>query len=298
MKKFFQRLLARLGLSLGHWLSLLPLSYQRQFARLIGWTLHLLALKRKKIVRRNLALCLPEYPIQKLRQVEKQFFENFSIALIDLFWLWSKPEDEIIRRVKLVGVEHLESVVQNSNKPVILFAPHFLGIDAGGTRLQIDYPLACLYSNQSIPEVDRWIMQGRARFGQATLISRREGIGKLARLLKQGAMIHFSPDMDFGPRGSVFAPFFGQPTATPNSIDRLSKLSGATIVPMVTRITVSGYETRFYPGWTPREEDDDILGATRLNRFIEARIREDPAQYLWSHKRFKTRPPGLASLYD
>lgn len=120
---------------------------------------------------------------------------------------------------------------------MIVFAPHFIGLDAGGARLQLEDQLVCLYSNQALPAIDAWIYKGRSRFNQPMLISRRDGIGPLVRALKRGVTAHFSPDMDLGPRGAEFVPFFGVPAATQPSIIRLAHLTNATVLPMVTLLT-------------------------------------------------------------
>jgi KDO2-lipid IV(A) lauroyltransferase len=122
----------------------------------------------------------------------------------------------------------------------------------------------------------------------------------IARWLKRGVPLYFLPDMDLGARDAVFAPFFGEPAATVTSVVRLSRMLGATVVPLVTRMTDGGYEARFYPGWQhPNDDQQETLeqAATKMNQFIEQRIAEMPEQYLWTHRRFKTRPPGMASVY-
>jgi KDO2-lipid IV(A) lauroyltransferase len=283
---------------MGRLLCRLPVSLQRWSASGLGSLLYYVAHRRRRIADTNLRICFPEWSASQRTAVTKRFFRQFTIALVDLFWLWQRPQSEIVARVRLEGVEHLLAADQMSAGSVIVLAPHFLGIDAGGTRLQIERALVCLYSNQSIPAVDRWIMQGRARFHQATLISRREGIGRLARLLRAGMTAHFSPDMDFGPNGAVFVPFFGQAAATPTSLVRLAQLTNATVVPMVTRLSPQGYEARFYPGWRYEPTDNLQESVAAMNRKIEAWIREDPSQYLWTHRRFKSRPPGVPSVYS
>lgn len=298
MNRFIKRFIALLALYLGRLLSSLPLTFQRWVASGIGDLVYLSSVRRRRIAETNLSICFPEWSESKRAAETRKFFRRFSIALVDLFWLWHAPQREIERRVRLSGVEHLRAADLGSGRAVVVLAPHFLGIDAGGVRLQLDLPLVCLYTSQSIPMVDQWVRRGRTRFHRATLVSRQEGIGKLARLLRAGVSAHFSPDMDFGPKGAVFAPFFQEPAATPTSLVRLARMANATVVPMVTRITPEGYEARFYPGWRYTEADDLQASVAALNQKIEAWIREDPSQYLWTHRRFKTRPPGAPSVYS
>ena len=104
--------------------------------------------------------------------------------------------------------------------------------------------------------------------------------------------------MDFGTKGSVFVPFFEEMAATPTSLVRLAQLTNATVVPMVTRLTAEGYLSTFYPGWRYDEGESVRDAVAAMNREIEAWIREDPSQYLWTHRRFKTRPAGVPSVYS
>lgn len=300
MARVVQTLAARLGILLGGLLGRLPIPMQRRLGRGIGRLIYRFSMRRRRIAERNLALCFPHFTDADRDLILRQFFEHFACALVDLFWLWQRPAEQIIARVTWRGEEHLRAAEAAGAGPLIILAPHFLGIDAGGTRLQIERPLVCLYANQSIPAIDAWIIRGRGRFHQATLVSRREGIGKLARLLRSGMAAHFSPDMDLGTKGSVFVPFFGELAATPTSLVRLAQLANATVVPMVTRLTPQGYVSTFYPGWRYQEQEGESVrdAVAAMNRQIEAWIREDPSQYLWTHRRFKTRPAGVPSVYS
>jgi KDO2-lipid IV(A) lauroyltransferase len=123
------------------------------------------------------------------------------------------------------------------------------------------------------------------------------------RAMRRGLSFYYLPDMDFGARDAAFVPFFGVTTATITAPARLARITKARVVPCVTRMTEDGYEARFYPAWTDFPDSDDDSPATlaraalRMNEFIEARVLEMPEQYLWTHKRFKTRPPGQAKFY-
>jgi KDO2-lipid IV(A) lauroyltransferase len=130
------------------------------------------------------------------------------------------------------------------------------------------------------------------------LLSRQDGIRASLRALKEGLPFYYLPDMDFGRRDAVFVPFFGVKTATITAPARLAKIAGALIVPCVTRMTADGYDVQLYPAWEDFPGDDLIAATSRMNTFIEDRVREMPEQYLWTHKRFKTRPPREASFYE
>jgi len=154
-----------------------------------------------------------------------------------------------------------------------------------------------MYAHQKNPVLDTAMRAGRSRFNAPLLLSRQDGLRPALRAMRAGVPFYFLPDMDLGPRDAVFVPFFGIPAATVTSVARLARLSGAVIVPVITLRSASGYVTRFGPAWTDFPGADDTAATARVNAYIEAEVRQCPAQYLWSHKRFKTRPPGMASVY-
>src|SRR5690606_17085087 len=115
------------------------------------------------------------------------------------------------------GREHLEAV---RDQPVILLAPHFVGLDMGGVRLTLDIPVASVYGPQRNPVVDRLLLHGRTRFGNVNLISRKEGVRPIIAALRDKWPLYYLPDQDFGPRNAVFVPFFGVPAATVTGLPR------------------------------------------------------------------------------
>jgi KDO2-lipid IV(A) lauroyltransferase len=290
----------RLALKLGWLVSFLPLKAQRGLGRLLGAGLYYLAAPRRFVVQKNLELCFSATDSAYRRRLAKQFFRNVGIAFIDLFWLWRVDIETLIRRVEIKNIDiflHAKSLRSAKGKSLIVFAPHFLGLDAGGARLQLEDRLVCMYSKQAITAIDEWIFKGRGRFNQPMLVSRSEGIARLARAVRQGVTAHFSPDMDLGPQGAVFSPFFGVISATQPSLIRLAHLTDAIVVPMVTRITETGYSIEFFENLEFPKEEPLERGVQRVHQFLEDRIRETPDQYLWAHRRFKTRPSGEAAVY-
>ena len=117
------------------------------------------------------------------------------------------------------------------------------------------------------------------------------------RPIREGVPFYFLPDMDLGPRDALFVPFFGVPAATVTSVSRLARIARAKVVPCVTTLARDGYVVRLYPAWEDFPSGDLEADTRRMNAFIEERVLEMPAQYLWTHKRFKTRPPGEPDFY-
>ena len=284
-----------LGLRFARGLGALPFDLRRRLGGVLGTLLYYLATPRRRVAQANLGLCFPGWTPAEVRAICRAHFRAYASAFLDRFELFACEASVLRERVSLVGVEHLDRL---DNARIIILAPHFLGLDAGGVRIQLERQIVSLYSDQSSASLNEWILKGRSRFNEPILISRREGIGRLARLVKKGKTAYFLPDMDFGERDAVFAPFFGQPAATVTSVVRLAQMTGAQILPLVTRLTPSGYEARFYEVWSHEPTESLEVGVRRMNAFIEARVLESPAQYLWTHRRFKTRPEGHAPVYD
>jgi KDO2-lipid IV(A) lauroyltransferase len=137
---------------------------------------------------------------------------------------------------------------------------------------------------------------GCERFG-TELISRREGLKKVLRPLRAGIPFYYFPDMDYGRKESIFVPFFGVPAATITGLSRLAKATGATVVPVITRMTNNGYVVSIGEPWGQFPTDDVVADTRRMNAFLETEIMKSPEQYFWLHKRFKTRPPGEKGVY-
>ncbi len=289
-------LLVHLGFAflwLFHWL---PLGVQAPIGNGLGWLVYLLARRRKHIAQRNLELCFPEKPKTEIRRLLRQNLQASVRAALEhglLIWASTRRLERLIR---IEGREHLDAC---RGQPVILLAPHFIGLDMGGIRLSTEIRLASMYSPARNPVADHYLLKSRTRFTEAVLASRHEGIRPLIKAVRSGLPLYYLPDMDYGRQESIFVPFFGIPAATVPAMTRLAKVTGAKVVPALTRQLPGsqGYVIKFYPAWDNFPTDDIEADTQRMNSFIEDRIREMPEQYLWTHRRFKTRPsktdPGL-----
>lgn len=277
------------------WLAWLPLPIFRAAGALFGWTLLAFAVRRRRIVQRNLELCFPQAGRWQRWRWTCRTFVHFGQSFVDRVWLWHGPDRLIERRVSLSGrVDLLES-----GEPVICFVPHFIGMDAGWTRLTqtIGRNWWTFYAPQSKPAMDHWIREGRQRYAEPRLVSRHEGVRPLLKGLREGAALCLLPDMDLGARDSVFVPFFGREAATVTSLPRLAKAAGVPVVPWVCRLVPGGYRVEVMDAWAGYPGGDDVVDARFMNEQLERYIRTMPDQYYWMHRRFKTRPAGQDSLY-
>ena len=289
-------MLTRLGLAVIWLLHFLPLRLLAPLGRALGMLLYLLVLERRRITLTNLKLCFPQWTEAERVQTVRAHFRAFGRSLLEHSILWWGSKERIQGLVRVEGLAHWLAV---ADRPVIWFAPHFVGLDMGGARIITEWRGISVYSRQKDPVFDRVLLRGRTRFVAPVLFSRQDGIRPVVRAMRQGLPFYYLPDMDFGSRDSIFAPFFGVPAATITGLSRIARLAGAVVVPVVTRQLPgsSGYVLTFYPAWTGFPTDDVEADVRRMNEFIEQRVLEMPEQYFWLHKRFKTRPPGEAKIY-
>lgn len=286
----------RVGLAVLRTVSRLPYPALRALGNGIGRLAWWLAVPRRRIALTNLRLCFPQWSEAQRAAVAREHFRCYVRSFLDRFIFWFGSPERVRALCRVEGIEHFEA---HHGRPMILLAPHFIGLDAGGTRLQADRPVASMYAAQKSRVLTEAMTRGRSRFHSeaSTMILRTEGLRAALKPIRAGVPFYFLPDMDLGPRDAVFVPFFGVPAATVTSMARLAKITGAVIVPCITRMTDSGYVLRVYPAWNGYPSGDPEADALRMNAFIEERVLEMPAQYLWTHKRFKTRPPGAPDLY-
>jgi KDO2-lipid IV(A) lauroyltransferase len=289
-------MMSRLGIFVLWLLHFLPLRLMAPIGRAIGIAAYLLVSKRRRIARINLELCFPEMPDAQRERLLRRNFQCVGRALVESSIAWWGSAERLRRVVQVEGQEHVEAL---KGERFIAFVPHFAGIELEGLRMTADYRGVAVYVRQKDPYVNAFLKRKRERFAGTRMIARQEGVKAILRALEDGQALQLSPDMDLGAKDSVFVPFFGVQAATVTALSRMSRLLKLRIVPLVVRQLPGGrgYRARFYPAW------EDYPGASieedtrRMNAFLEERIREMPEQYLWWHRRFKTRPPGEPKLY-
>jgi len=286
----------RLALAFFWLLHLLPLGALAALGNGLGRIAWALAAERRRVALVNLRLCFPELAEGEREAMASGHFRAFVRAALEESVLWFGSRERIRRMVQLEGLEHLEPY---AGRKVILFIPHFVGLSMAAFRFGMERPVAAMYSRQKNREADRLLVERRTRFGTATLISRQDGVRAAIRAMRAGVPLVYLPDQDFGPRDTVFVPFFGVPAATVTGLARIARIAGAVVVPYVPRQLpgAGGYVARLYPAWEDFPGEDVLAATRRMNAFIEERVREMPEQYFWTHKRFKTRPEGEPKFY-
>ena len=277
-----------------HWL---PLGAQAAIGNGLGRLLYWLIPERRRVTRVNLEKCFPQMAPEARERLARAHFRAFTRSLLEHGLLWWAPEARIRRLIRVEGQEHLRSL---RDTPVILLVPHFVGLDACATRLALEVRAVGIYSKQKSELLTRLLTQGRVRFGDQHAVSRQEGVRAAIRSMqREKRMFYYLPDQDYGPRDALFVPFFGVPAATIPGLSRIAKLTGARVVPCITRMLPggAGYVVRVEPPWEDFPGKDVYADTRRMNEYIERQALAMPEQYLWMHKRFKTRPPGEARFY-
>ena len=293
-----QRALARALLGLLWALQWLPLAWQAGLGRGLGRLLFALASGRRRVALRNVQLCLPALDEAARQALVRQHFEWLARSLLERGLLWFAP---VGRLKRLIQVEGDVGLAARSDKPVMWLVPHFVALDVAGVATQLFQtgPVVSIYQAQSNAVFDAAMRKGRLRFGLAQVFARSERALPLVRAIRRGAAFFNLPDMDFGARDAAFVPFFDVPAATLLAPARMARALGMVVQPVLAEILPGGqgYRVRFLPPWQDFPGDDDLAAATRMNQWIAEQICLNPAQYLWVHKRFKTRPAGEPSLY-
>ena len=290
--------MARLALSvlwLVHWL---PVPVQVALGAGLGMLLHALAASRRRIATRNIELCLPELDGPARARLVREHFRWLGRSILERGLLWYAPRERILGLIEVVGDVHL---AERSDSPVMWLVPHFVALEAAGAAVQLcqQRRAASIYQKQSNPVFDAAVRKGRQRFAASELFTRQDSAKPLIRANRQQGMGFFNlPDMDFGIKDAAFVAFFGVPAATLLAPSRMARMLGMVVQPVVAEMREEGgWRVRFLPPLPDWPTDDALADTLQMNRWIEAEVRRNPAQYLWVHKRFKTRPPGEASYY-
>ncbi len=281
----------------GVWLlRLLPLAALAAIGSGFGALLHAFGSERRRVCTINLARCLPELAAGERDALARRHFQAFARAFLERAILWWGSPARVRQLVRIEGMEHFDAV---RGGPLILLAPHFVGLDMGWARLTLEFDMVSIYSRQTNEVFDAVLFAGRRRFGRQTLLARQEGVRPALRAMQAGQPFYYLPDMDYGRRDTIFVPFFGVDAATITGVSRLARLARARVLPCVTRMLAGGegYVVRFLPAWEDYPGASIEADTRRMNAFVEDQVRQMPEQYLWVHKRFKTRPPGEPSWY-
>ena len=300
MMNWFHTFFNYIALSILRLFAFVPYAWTVQVGYALGSLFGRLPHQRKRVVLTNLRLCFPELSEQEIKRLATEHWRLFGRSVLERSRVWLGSAEQIFSLVDLQA-----DIPLGDNKARILVIPHFVGFESGFMALSAMAQQngwqagAGLYQNMKNPFFNQKIIEWRNRFG-AKSINRQNRLFDLIREIRKGNFVVIAPDIDLGPKDSVFVPFFGIQTNTITAISRLARACNAEVCLMITTLNAdrSKYICRIQRALENFPSDDPVADTARLNRCFEDEIRKRPAEYYWVHKRFKYRPPGEANLYD
>ena len=294
--------LIRLALGLLWLLQWLPLPILARLGSGLGHLLYRVAASRRRIALRNLELCFPQMPLAERQAIVRQHFGWLLRSLFERAMFWYGPAWRLRRLIQVEGdIDLAEREFRATGRSTMWLCPHFVGLDVAGAAILLCQPRpgASIYQTQSNAVIDAAMKRGRLRFGDAEIFPRQDSVKPLLRAIKAGRGFFNLPDMDFGMQDAAFVPFFGVPAATLLAPSRMARMLNMVVQPVIAELLPGGqgYKVHFLPALENFPTADAVADTARLNAFIEDQIRLRLPQYLWVHKRFKTRPPGEPGVY-
>ncbi|SDJ67881.1 lipid A biosynthesis lauroyl acyltransferase [Pseudomonas indica] len=282
------------------WLvSQLPYRVLLLLGRLLGALMYRVAGSRRRIAAKNLELCFPEKAPAERERLLRENFASTGIAFFEMAMSWWWPRARLARLAHVEGLEHLKQA-QAEGQGVILMSLHFTTLEIGAALLGQRHTIDGMYREHKNPVFDFIQRRGRERHNPDATAIEREDVRAMLKVLRAGRAIWYAPDQDYGAKQSLFVPLFGIPAATVTATTKFARLGKARVVPFTqTRLADgSGYRLVVHPPLADFPGESEEADCLRINQWIETVLREQPEQYLWAHRRFKTRPPGEPKLYD
>ncbi|MBY0572483.1 MAG: lipid A biosynthesis acyltransferase [Undibacterium sp.] len=277
-----------------HWL---PLPILGRLGEGMGSLLFRFLKRRRHICLTNLRLCFPALSNEEHHQIARRHFQVYVRSVIERGVLWWASEARLRR---LIHIEYTIPMNQMVSTPCIFMCPHFVSLDVAGVAVMLESSLCSIYTTQRNKVFDKALRQGRSRFRPVQLFSRADGVKPILRAMKDKLPFFMLPDMDFGSKDAEFIPFFGIPAATLTALPRIAAATNAKVIPVIASIrpNYQGWNVKFDAPWENYPEADLVQATRHMNAYIEIEIGKMPAEYFWTHRRFKTRPAGEASVYS
>lgn len=278
-------------------MALLPWRWQLGLGRGLGILGYHLVRRRRRIVDVNLKLCFPELSEPERRALAIASFKAVGMGVFETLIAWWKPKAVFAEiPFQYFGLEHIQAA-QARGDGVIICGAHFTCMELIGRNFAERFPLSLVYRRHDHPVYEHVMIKCRARYIKKN-IDRYE-IKTMIKTLRNGGLLWYAPDQDLGRNRSIFAPFFNIATATVPAMSGLARMGKAAVIPVCFFRTADnqGYECHFLPPFQYFPSGDEVVDATRYNAHVEQYVREHPEQYLWQHRRFKTRPQGEPKLY-
>lgn len=285
-----------LGLAGMRILALLPYRLQLFIGKIIGHLFYRTVRYRREIAQTNIRLCFPELSPTEQEKLVREHFHSLGISIAEAAMNWWGNEIKLRKLVKIRGFEHIDNALKEGKGAIVLGA-HYTTVEISGRLITLDHKFAVSYQQLRNPLFNHIILNGRK--GIFDQVFGRDEIRPTFRYIKQNNLMWIASDQDAGIENSVFAPFFGHLAATQTVASRMAKVTKAPVIPYISRRldNARGYVIEFYPPLENFPANSLEEDAIRTNQLLEEQIRKAPEQYLWVHRRFKTRPEGMPKLY-
>lgn len=287
-----------LGLGLLWLLTQLPYPVLVRLGRVLGGWMGRLAGSRRRIVRRNLELCFPAMTAEARERLLRENFASTGIAFFEMAMSWWWPAARLRRLAHIEGLEHLQQA-QAEGQGVILMALHFTTLEIGAALLGQVHTIDGMYREHKNPLFDYIQRRGRERHNLDATAIEREDVRAMLKVLRAGRAIWYAPDQDYGAKQSLFVPLFGITAATVTATTKFARLGRAMVLPFTQERLAdgSGYRLVVHPPLADFPGESEEADCIRINQWIEQEVSRLPEQYLWAHRRFKSRPEGEPKLY-
>jgi len=283
-----------LGVGLLWLVSRLPWSWQVRLAGLIGWLAFRVLRIRRKVVLANLRICFPEPGEAERVALAGRHYRSLALGILEVARCWWRPASDLPPH-RIEGLEHLRAA-QARGKGVILLSGHFTTLEITGRMLSLQAGICCLFRDPNNPALAGLLRRHRTAWARRAIPM--DDLKGLLRALREGEVVWYAPDQGKWTPQSAQLPFFGHPAITNTSTSRLAAMTGAAVVTFYARREADGsYALRLSPALENFPTEDPEADTRRLAEGLEAAVRAAPEQYLWVHRRFKTRD-GRNSPYD
>ena len=288
-----------LGLGIFRVISFLPLPVLASIGYLLGCIAYIAPFSRRNVALKNLTECFPEKTESEIKSINFKHYCYLGQSVMTTTMNWWISPARFNRLVRIEGREHYDEAIEKG-KNIILLTPHFMAIEISGLALQRERPMIGVYQYMKNTLMDTIAKEGRTRFARDGLMfERKQPLRTLLRWLRKGYPMSYSPDQDAGRKG-VFVPFFKPLASTTPALAKFILTTNAIVIPCRTQILPWGQGYRVILGKVLENmaTGDEIKDTTAMNKAIEDMVRAQPEQYLWVHKRFKTRPHAVSDFYS
>jgi KDO2-lipid IV(A) lauroyltransferase len=288
--------LSWIGLAIVWCVGKLPFAAQRALGRALGLLTARLPGERRRVAARNIELCFPELSAAQRAELLHAALRDLGMLLVEFALAWFGAARALARvPCAIEGLEHLERC-RAQGRGVLLVGAHFSHLELCARLVSQRIRIAGMYRVMDDAVFERAVLRARLRYAQAMFA--KEDLRRIVKYMKAGGTVWYAPDQDMRGKDSVFVPFFGVPAATITATHHLARLSGAAVIPFFHRRHADGsYAIRLEAPLEAFPSADVVADTARVNACVERMVREAPPQYLWIHKRFKTRPEGAPPVY-